>query len=275
MILPENSKCNYRGDRIIAKNSRLAFAQVIELLHPPVESYHVGNAESSFVHPSAVIDNSAKIDIGVVVGRNVRIESDVVVGAGTVICDNVAIGEGTKIDYNVSILTGCTIGRNCRIYSGVVLGSSGFSYERDGDGWKHIRNIGQLIIGDDVDIGACTSIDRGSIRETVIGNGVKIDNNVQIGHNVRVGDNTLIVANVGIAGSVKIGQRCMIGGQVAIASHIEITDDVTIQASSLVTKSIPVRGVYSGCIPAREAGVWKRTLASLYRLSRTESSAGK
>ena len=275
VILPEDSECVYEGDRILVKNSRLAFAQVIELLHPQIESNHVGVADSASVSSSAVIDTSAKIDIGVVIGENVIIERDVVIGAGSVIGDNVVVGAGTRIDYNVSILPNCTIGRSCQIYSGVVLGSSGFSYERDGENWKLVRNIGKLIIGDEVDIGACTSIDRGSIRDTVIGDGVKIDNNVQIGHNVQVGENTLIVANVGIAGSVKIGKRCMIGGQVAIDSHIEIADDVTVQASSLVTKSIPVSGVYSGSIPAREAGVWKRTLASLYRLSRNESSTGK
>ena len=273
VILPEGVAQDYDGDCIIAKNPRLAFAQVVDLLYPESADNLSEIDESVSIHPSAIISDSVKIEANVVIGENVRIEKYVSIGAGTVIGDDVSIGERTIVEFNVSIYSNCVIGRDCRISSGVVLGASGFSYENDGSKWKSIRNVGNVIIGDEVDIGACTTIDRGSIRNTVIGNGVKIDNNVQVGHNVEVGAHTLIVGNVGIAGSVKIGKRCILGGQVAIASHIEIVDDVTIQASSLVTKSISTSGTYSGSIPAREVSTWKRTLAHLYKLNKMNSSS--
>ena len=273
VILPEGVDQDYDGDCIIAKNPRLAFAQIIDLLYSQSDRWQSGVDSSASIHPSAIIDESAKIEANVVIGCNVRIEKLVRIGAGTVVSDNVSIGKSTVIDFNVSIYSNCVIGSGCHISSGVVLGASGFSYENDGTQWRSIRNIGNVIIGDGVDIGACTTIDRGSIRSTVIENGVKIDNNVQIGHNVEIGSHSLIVGNVGIAGSVKIGKRCILGGQVAIASHIEIVDDVTIQASSLVTKSISTSGTYSGSIPAREVSTWKRTLAHLYKLNKMNSSS--
>lgn len=273
VILPEGDDQDYSGDCIIAKNPRLAFAQVVDLLHPMPTDCRSEIDDSVSIHPSATIGDSAKIEANVIIGRNVRVEKSVRIGAGTVIGDNVSIGDGTIIDFNVSIYSGCVIGRDCHISSGVVLGASGFSYENDGNEWRSIRNIGSVIIGDRVDIGACTTIDRGSIRSTVIENGVKIDNNVQIGHNVEIGSHSLIVGNVGIAGSVKIGKRCILGGQVAVASHINIVDDVTIQASSLVTKSIFTSGTYSGSIPAREVSTWKRALAQLYKLNKINSSS--
>ncbi len=134
-----------------------------------------------------------------------------------------------------------------------------------------VQNIGAVVIGNEVDIGASTSIDRGSIRNTCIGNGVKIDNNVQIGHNVEIGEHSMIVGNVGIAGSVKIGRRCIVGGQSAIASHVNVVDDVVIQAASLVTKSLTEPGTYSSSLPARKASDWKRTLSKLNKLQSSSS----
>lgn len=273
VILPEGFGQDYGGDCIIAINPRLAFAKVVDLLHPPSADCEPKIDDSASIHLSAVIGESVTIEANVVIGENVRIEKSVNIGAGTVIGDNVSIGEGTTIDSNVSVYSNCVIGRDCHISAGVVLGASGFSYESDGNEWSAIRNIGNVIIGDEVDIGACTTIDRGSIRSTVIGNGVKIDNNVQIGHNVEIGAHSLIVANVGIAGSAKIGKRCILGGQVAVNSHIEMVDDVTIQACSMVSKSILTSGTYSGSIPAREVSTWRRTLAHLYKLNKMNSSS--
>ena len=272
VILPEGNDWDYDGDRIIAKNPRIAFAQIVDLMHPEPANSRPYIDESASVHPTATIAESVIIESNVVIGKNTKIGDNVVVGAGTVIGDDVSIGEGTAIDFNASIYRYSVIGQNCRIYSGVVLGASGFSYERDGNEWRLIKNIGGVIIGDNVDIGASTSIDRGSIRDTIIGNGVKIDNNVQIGHNVEIGDNSLIVGNVGIAGSAKIGKRCILGGQVSIVSHVEITDDVTVQACSLITKSISASGTYSSSIPAKEASEWKRNLAGLSRIIKSNYS---
>ena len=175
------------------------------------------------------------------------------------------------MDSNVTVYSGCTIGKDCNVSAGVVIGASGFSYEWDGERWVSVQNIGAVVIGDEVDIGACTSIDRGSIRNTCIGNGVKIDNNVQIGHNVEIGEHSMIVGNVGIAGSVKIGRRCIVGGQSAIASHVNVVDDVVIQAASLVTKSLTEPGTYSSSLPARKASDWKRTLGKLNKLHSSSS----
>lgn len=273
VILTESAAREYHGDCIVSANPRLAFAQVVELLHPQPADEQKKIDGTASVHPTALIGDCGQIGANVVIGRNARIGNCVSIGAGSVVGDNVSIGEGTKIEFNVSIYSGCCIGSNCSVFSGVVIGASGFSYEQHCGEWRPIRNIGNVVIGDRVDIGACTTIDRGSIRSTVIGDGVKIDNNVQIGHNVEVGEHSLIVGNVGIAGSVKIGKNCIVGGQVAIASHLEITDDVTIQASSLVTKSIPNPGTYSGSIPAREVSTWKRTLAQLYKLNKINASS--
>ncbi len=273
VILPVGNNWGYDGDRIIAKNPRIAFSQIVDLMHPEPVKNQTYIDESASVHPTATIGNEVIIESNVVVGENTKIGNDVVVGAGTVIGDDVSIGDGTTIDFNVSIYRFSEIGQNCRIYSGVVLGASGFSYERDRDKWRLIRNIGGVTIGDNVDIGASTSIDRGSIRNTIIGNGVKIDNNVQIGHNVEIGDDSLIVGNVGIAGSAKIGKRCILGGQVSIVSHVVIADDVTVQACSLITKSISESGTYSSSIPAKEATEWKRNLAGLSRIIKSNSSS--
>ena len=274
VIVPEDRHAIYAGDRIVAKNARLAFAKAVDILHAPAP-VNPGIDRTALIHPSAVIAESAAIDANVVIGENAQIGRGVHIGAGTVVGDSVVVGEGTHIACNVSIYSGCVIGQQCQIFAGVVLGASGFSYEREDDRWHAIRNIGRVVIGDEVDIGACTTIDRGSIRDTVIGDGVKIDNNVQIGHNVEVGEHTLIVGNVGIAGSVRVGKRCILGGQVAIASHVEIVDDVVVQASSLVTKSIAVPGTYSGSVPAREVTLWQRTLANMYRLGRHKPSASR
>ena len=270
VILSEGRELDYEGDRLIAKNSRVAFALVVKALHElpnPLPGIH----ESAIIDESSIVGDTARIEANVVIGNSVRIGERVVIGAGTILADNICIGEGTKLDSNVTVYSGCTIGKDCNVSAGVVIGASGFSYEWDGERWVSVQNIGAVVIGNEVDIGASTSIDRGSIRNTCIGNGVKIDNNVQIGHNVEIGEHSMIVGNVGIAGSVKIGRRCIVGGQSAIASHVNVVDDVVIQAASLVTKSLTEPGTYSSSLPARKASDWKRTLSKLNKLQSSSS----
>ena len=265
VILDTRFQDHYTGDSIVTDTPRIAFGKIINLLHPPV-------ARKAGIHPSAVIGsdcsiaNSSCIGANVVIGDAVEIGEDTSVAAGTVIEDAVHIGDGTQIGANSTIYRRTKIGNNCRFSAGVVLGAPGFSFEWDGVSWIPIRNIGSVTIGDDVDIGACTSIDRGSIGETRVHDGVRIDNNCHIGHNVQIGANTLIVANVGIAGSVTIGQRCVIGGQVAIKDNVSIADEVTILGTSLVSKSITSAGTYSSAVPARKAHEWNRTLVRLNTL---------
>ncbi len=266
VILRANHQDHYEGDCIITEQPRLAFSKIIDLLHPPCTT-------KPGIHPSVVVGEQCHIAPSVSIGPNatigerVTIQESVEIGAGTVIEDDVIIGQGTRIGLNATIYRGTEIGTDCRFSAAVVLGAPGFSFEWDDARWIPVRNIGSLIIGDDVDVGACTSIDRGSIGATRLHDGVRIDNNCHIGHNVEIGEHTLIVANVGIGGSATIGKRCIIGGQVAIKDNVSVADDVTILGTSLVSKSIATAGTYSSAVPAREVSQWNRTLASLNRLN--------
>ncbi len=265
VILDKQTQTEYEGECIIVERPRLAFSHIVDLLHPPP-------AHETGIHPTAVIGKNCRIDSSASVGPNAVIGNDVELGvnvsieAGTVLEDSAIIGKGSQIGANAAICRRTTIGSSCRISAGVVLGASGFSFEWDGARWVPIRNIGVLTIGDDVDIGACTTIDRASIGETQIHSGVRIDNHCHIGHNAVIGEHSLIVANVSIGGSARIGRQCVIGGHATIKDNVTIADGVTILGASVVTKSISLAGTYSSAVPARAANKWNRTLAKLNRL---------
>ena len=271
VILPQSFASHYAGDHLIVRNSRVAFAQIVSLLHQP-DSFKPGIHQTAVVANTESVPASVAIGANAVIGENVVISDHVYIGSGTVIEDHVSIGRETRIDSNVTIYRNCRIGSNCMISSGVVLGASGFSFEWNEGHWVGVPNIGAVVIGNKVEIGACTSIDRGSIRDTQIKDGVKIDNNVQIGHNVQIGEHTLIVGNVGIAGSATIGKRCVIGGQATMADHVNITDDVVILANSMVTKTITVPGTYAGGFPACDERSWRIKLAHFNRLNRKSTA---
>ncbi len=268
LILPCDNSWNYEGDQILVANSRQAFGAVVAEFHQHSQPLD----EVGEIHRTAVFDDSAQIadtaslHAHVTIGRNVRIGENVKIGASSVVGDDVVIGDNTIIEPSVTVYRRCRIGHSCTIHSGSVIGASGFSYENADGKWVSIMNVAAVQIGNHVDIGACCSIDRGSISDTRIRSGVKIDNNVQIGHNCDIGKHTLIVSNVGIAGSVKIGQRCVIAGHVAINSHVEIADGTTVLAGSVVTKSLRKAGIYGATIPVRESAKWNKTLAKLNRL---------
>lgn len=273
VIIAEQHQAQCGGDRIVTANPRLAFARIVDLLHPP-------QLRKSGIHATAVtgrhckIASSARIGAYAVIGDCVRIGNDVVIEAGAVIEDHTVIAERSSIGANSTIYRRTKIGRNCRFSAGVVLGAPGFSFEWNGSEWVQVPNIGALTVGDNVDLGACTSIDRGSIGETTVHNGVKIDNNCQIGHNAEIGEHTLIVANVGIGGSVTIGKRCVIGGHVAVRDNVKLADDVIVLGTSVVTKSITAAGTYSSAVPARDAKEWNRALAKLIISGRQAQDAG-
>ncbi len=271
VILSHQFIPEYHGARILVDNPRVAFAKVVELLHPS-QSIDPGVDETAVVDPSSPVPDCAQVQAHVVIGKNVVLGKRVFLGSGTVIGDSASIGANTRIAPNATIFRNTVIGKSCKISSGVVIGAPGHSYEWDDEKWVAIPNIGNVVVGDDVDIGAGTSIDRGSISMTRIGNGVKIDNNVQIAHNVEIGDHCMIVGNVGIAGSAKIGKRCILGGQAGVIDNVRITDDVVVHAFSLVSKSILNPGTYSGMIPAREAIAWKRILAKLIKIANADNS---
>ena len=196
---------------------------------------------------------------GCIIGKNVTIGENTSIGSNCVIEDDVIIGINSIIESNVTIQKGCQVGKKCVISSGVIIGSEGFGNARDKNGqWHSIAHLGSVFIGDDVSIGANTTIDRGSIANTEIHSGVKIDNLVHIAHNVIIGSDTAIAAKTGIAGTTVIGKRCMIGGMVGIVGHLTIADDVIVNATSTVNRNITKPGIYTGFVPLMLHSEWKK-----------------
>ncbi len=263
---------------LVARNPYAAYARIAAVLHPD-------RVAPAGVHPSAVIDPSAQIastaSIGpyVVIEANCSVADGTVIGAGCYLGPDCRVGADTRLSPRVTCYSGVTIGARCLIHSGAVLGADGFGLAQDRAGWVKVPQVGGVRVGDDVEIGANTTIDRGAIEDTVIGNGAKLDNQIQIGHNVRIGEHTAIAGCVGVSGSTTIGSRCMIGGKVGIAGHLEIGDDVVITGLTLVSRSLTGPGVYSAAVPAMEAGGWRRVVARLRHIDalfdRVRSLEGK
>ena len=251
--------------RIVHPNPYAYYARVAALLNP-ADKRPVG------IHTTAVVEStlpeSASIGANVVIGKNVHFGEDVTVFPGCFVGDNVAIGDGSLLYPRVVVYHGCKIGRRAVIQAGAVIGGDGFGFAKDGERWIKIPQIGRVLIGDDVEIGANTSIDRGALDDTVIGNGVKIDNQIQIAHNVVIGDHTAMAGCVGVAGSTRIGQRCTIGGAGMVIGHLEIADDVHVSAGTMVTKSLRQPGQYTSIYPLEAHEDWLHNAAHIKRLSK-------
>ena len=223
------------------------------------------------VHPSAVVSKDAFLEPDVAVAPFVVVESGARIGRGTVLYSGVCVGQDTVVGaecvlyHNVVLRERVRIGSRCILHPGVVIGADGFGYASAGAGILKISQIGTVVIGDDVEIGACTTIDRARIDATVIGDGTKIDNLVQVGHNVRIGRNCLIVAQTGISGSTRVGDGCMVGGQAGLSGHLELGDGVKVAARAGVMNSFPAGKVISG-EPAQEHGQTLRMLAAERKL---------
>ena len=209
----------------------------------------------------------ASIHSTATLGKEVILGSDVSIGPNCAIGDHVQIGTGTIVHANVSIYPGCVIGARCIIHSGAVIGADGFGFAPDGKRWEKIIQTGRVVIGDDVEIGANTTIDRGALDDTLIGNGVKLDNQIQVAHNVSIGDNTAIAGCVGIAGSTKIGANCTIGGAAMIFGHLEIADEVHISGATVVSKSLKTPGRYTGYFPIDSHQAWEHNAATVRQLA--------
>ena len=224
------------------------------------------------VHPTALIDPSASVDPTAIIGPGCVIEAHSVIGAGARIGAQVVIGEGarvgadTRLFARVVIYHDCEIGQRGIVHAGTVIGADGFGFAREAHGWAKIAQLGRVIVGDDVEIGANCTLDRGALDDTVIGNGCKLDNQIQVGHNVRIGEHTAIAGCVGIAGSAVIGARCMIGGGAGILGHLSICDDAVISAMSLVTRSISRPGLHTGVFPLMPNADWERAAVTLKHL---------
>jgi UDP-3-O-[3-hydroxymyristoyl] glucosamine N-acyltransferase len=237
------------GACIVADQPYLYFARVTQLWK---KATHPQSLPS--VHSSAVVSPDAQIHPLAQIGPLCVVERGARIGAGTVLKSRVTIGEN------------CVVGDRCLLHSGVVIGADGFGFAPDGDAWVKIEQLGAVRIGNDVEIGANTCVDRGALQDTVIEDGVKLDNLIQIGHNVHIGAHTAMAGCVGVAGSASIGAHCTVGGGAVILGHLSLADGVNISAASVVTRSILKPGHYTGMFPIDENAVWEKNAATLKQL---------
>lgn len=259
---------------LLAENPRLIYAKVARLLYPPPLA-DAGISKNAFVSKLAVIDETASIADGAVISAGVSIGAGAQIGAGSVIEADAVIGSNTRISANVTVGHGSEVGDNCILHSGVVLGADGFGFVKDGEVYIKIPQIGNVHIGNDVEIGANTTIDRGALENTVIGNGVKLDNQIQIAHGVTIGDNTVVSSATAIAGSTHIGSGCLIGGLVGIVEHLTIADNVMITGRTMVSHSITEAGSYSSGTPMDTTRNWRKNSARFRRLDELAKRVAK
>lgn len=264
LILAPDMAETYSGNALVMDNPYLGFAKVAQLLDttPDLASEQHSRA---VIAASAKIDPSAKIAANVVIEEGASIAADVQIGANCVIGKGSSIGTGTRIYPNVSIYHGVTIGARGIIHSGSVIGSDGFGFANERGAWVKIPQLGGVVIGDDFECGANCTIDRGAIRDTVIGNDVKLDNMCHLAHNVQFGSHSAMAAYSGVAGSSSVGDYCTISGRVTILGHIELADGVHITAGSQVSKSLE-KGAYSSGTPLMPNREWKRSVARMRQL---------
>ncbi|WP_020209210.1 UDP-3-O-(3-hydroxymyristoyl)glucosamine N-acyltransferase [Gilvimarinus chinensis] len=268
VILREQESQLYSGNKLIVADPYLSYARLTRLFDRSL-------AIEPGIHPTAVIDSTAKIgnQVGIgphaVIGSGAVLGDGVIVGAGSVIGEGTNIGAYTRLAANVSIYHDVVIGEYCLFHSSCVIGADGFGFapDRENGGWCKIHQLGGVIIGDRVEVGATTTIDRGALDDTLIDDGVIIDDQVHIAHNCRIGANTAIAANCGIAGSTKIGRNCTLAGAVGIVGHIEITDNVHITGMTMVSKSITEPGSYSSGTSAIGTREWRKNAVRFNQLN--------
>ena len=265
VIMGESDADATQIPRIVCDNPYAYFAKVSALLNPlpPVVPG---------IHPSAVIGEGAQIDPSAHIAAHVVIGAGTSIGAGSIIMEGcsigtcVTLGTGARLYPRVVVYHDCVLGNRLIAHSGVVIGADGFGIAMDEGCWLKIPQIGRVVIGDDVEIGANTTIDRGALDDTVIEDGVKLDNQIQVAHNVRIGAHTAIAGCVGIAGSTTIGRHCRIGGSAGILGHLQIADHVEISSFTLIGKSIRESGSYTGIFPFSKNEEWRKNASHLRHL---------
>jgi UDP-3-O-[3-hydroxymyristoyl] glucosamine N-acyltransferase len=251
--------------RILCDDPYAYYARAAQLLNPEAQP-------APGVHPHAVVEAGAEVAASASVGpfchvaRGARLGERVVLGPGCAIGEDAQIGDDGRLGPSVTVYPRSVIGKRALIHAGAVIGADGFGIAPQAGRWIKIPQTGRVVIGDDVEVGANTTIDRGALDDTVIEDGVKLDNQIQIAHNVSIGAHTAIAAFAGIAGSARIGKHCLIGGAARIMGHIEIADGVNVTATSFVTKSITTAGTYSAVLPAQPVREWAKTVANLRSL---------
>lgn len=266
VIVKSEHQSHVQGNALIVNDPYLAFAKVAQLLDTTPDS-------ATNIAPSAVIDPTVDLADNVHIGANVVIEAgatikdNVQIGPGSVIGKNAVIGENTKLWANVTIYHQVRVGADCLIHAGTVIGADGFGYANEKGRWVKIPQLGTVVIGDRVEIGGATVIDRGALEDTIIEDGVIIDNLCHIAHNVKIGENTAMAATSAVAGSSTIGKHCTMAGRVGINGHIEVADNCHFSAYAMVTKTIKEPGVYSSGIPAENAKDWRKNIINLRNIA--------
>ncbi|HEX7328453.1 MAG TPA: UDP-3-O-(3-hydroxymyristoyl)glucosamine N-acyltransferase [Casimicrobiaceae bacterium] len=246
--------------RLVSADPYVTYAKVAGLLYPTAPQ-RPGRHPTAVIDPAATVAATATIGPFAVIGAGASIGERAAIGSRCTIGDGAVIGDDAVLDAGVTVYARCTIGPRSLVHSGAVIGADGFGLAPGPDGWIKIPQIGRVVIGADVEIGANTTIDRGALGDTVIEDGVKLDNQIQIGHNCVIGARTAIAGCVGIAGSARIGRDCRIGGAAMISGHLEIAAGTVVSAATLVSESITAPGVYTGAFPALRHAEWKRVVA--------------
>jgi len=264
VILSPKAADRFGRARILADNPYSYFARLAQLFNPPEQP-------PAGIHPTAAVEcevpASASVGPLAWIGRDAQIGECVVIGPGCRVGTGAQIGDGSRLHAGVTIYAGCVVGKRAILHSGCVIGADGFGFARERDAsWVKIPQIGRVVLGDDVEIGANTTIDRGALDDTVIEDDVKIDNLVQIAHNCRIGAHTVIAGCAGIAGSTQIGKRCMIGGAAMINGHITIGDDVTVSGTTFMAKSVSEPGVYTSAVHSLKHEDWLKNYSHLRHL---------
>jgi len=265
VIVHPNQADDCQCAAIIASNPYLAYANVSQLFDTLPKAFG-GIHPSAQISPTAKVDQSATIAANVVIEDHAVVAQHAVIGSGSVIGQNSRVGAGTRVHQNVSIYHDVTIGESCIIHSGTVIGSDGFGFANEAGKWVKICQIGGVVIGNQVEIGANCTIDRGALSDTQIGDGVKLDNQIQIAHNVEIGAHTAMAAGCLIAGSTKIGSACTLAGGVGVTGHLELCDGTHVTAMSLVTKSITKPGSYSSGTAMSPTAEWRKSAARLRQI---------
>jgi UDP-3-O-[3-hydroxymyristoyl] glucosamine N-acyltransferase len=264
VVLAEDAAAECPVPCVVTADPYLYFARLAQFFHPPqrpAAGIDAAAVVRTTIPASASIGPGAVIEAGAVIGEGAVVGAQCYIGSGSV------VGADSLLHARVTVYAGCRIGPRAIVHSGVVIGADGFGFARDADrAWVKIPQVGGVVIGSDVEIGANTTIDRGALEDTVIGDGVKLDNQIQVAHNVHIGDHTAIAGCVGIAGSTRIGKRCTIGGAAMIIGHLEIADDVHIASGTLIGKSIPRRGNYTGSVPFQTHADWLKNFSRLRHL---------
>lgn len=265
---------------LLSPNPYASYARIAGELHP-APAFAPGIKPGASVDPAAEVAPDACVAAGAVVEAGARIGPGASVGPLCMVGADSVIGAGSRLVASVTICAGVRLGARVLVHPGAVIGADGFGLAREPEGWIKVPQVGGVSIGDDVEIGANTTIDRGAIEDTVIEDGVKLDNQIQVGHNVRIGAHTVVAGCAAIAGSTSIGRNCMIAGAVGIGGHLEIADGVVITGLTMVSRSIRKPGVYSGALPLDEARRWRRNAARFRqldvlakRVARLESGPG-